>query len=244
MITLSNALISALVLGMLLAGITAQDTLRDKTSEILRAHALAGGAALAGARLGFILQNTAYFQEHPGDMLRFTEVSGLSVHGALLGALLMALALPAAQRAAVAWSAVLAAAALATACIEHGCGAGREVFWTEGWLWALRVDWPDHLLQRNPRLPSQLFYAAGALLCASLLWKTPLGWRLPLALGGLSTTDFFVQFSRPANVFYVSGLRVEHWLDIAILCAALGLGFVTRKHIAKKMRRADDKPGG
>ncbi|WP_324717440.1 prolipoprotein diacylglyceryl transferase [Carboxydochorda subterranea] len=43
--------------------------------------------SLLGARLAFVVQNAVYFWQHPVDMLR-TWMGGLSIHGALAGAML------------------------------------------------------------------------------------------------------------------------------------------------------------
>lgn len=63
---------------------------RYKLSSVLISDAIVAVvvAGVLGGRLGFVIQNTTYFTENPGDILRLTS-GGLSIHGALLGGLLV-----------------------------------------------------------------------------------------------------------------------------------------------------------
>ncbi len=187
---------------------------------LLRAHAIGALAAVTGGRLGFAALNAEYFQANPTQVFAMRELPGLSEHGALAALLCAAPFMPRAWRAALACSVLCCGIAASLACIEQGCAAGREVFPGGGVGWALRVDWPDALLIRNPRWPAQLFLAGGlALALLALLLTRPreaLYWAALAAAG----VDFCAHFLRAEPAFPGSGLALAQWFDIAILGAS------------------------
>jgi len=79
-------------------------------------------------------------------------------------------------------------------CVPNGCGYGREVFWTgDPLLWLLRVDWPDVMLVRNPRLPTQLFTVAWLMVCLMAVQRL----RRPVwAIVMIAAGDWLIGFLR------------------------------------------------
>jgi prolipoprotein diacylglyceryltransferase len=193
---------------------------RLSADAILRAYTITAIAAVVGGRLVFVALNTDYFQANPAQMFALRDTPGLSEHGALAAILLASLRMPRAWRAALACGVLCCGIAASLACIEQGCAAGREVFPGGGLGWALRADWPDALLIRNPRWPAQFFLAGGlsAALLALLLRRPrkALYWAALAAAG----VDFGVHFARAEPVIWGSPLALAQWLDIAILCAS------------------------
>ncbi|HEY3342936.1 MAG TPA: prolipoprotein diacylglyceryl transferase family protein, partial [Anaerolineae bacterium] len=130
----------------------------------------------------------------------------------------------------------LAGAGASIGCIPAGCAYGREVFWTDGWLWQLRVDWPDATLINNPRLPTQLFMLIWLLVCLLIIWVAHTRhWRysqgnrtLALWITLFAVGDFFIQFAR-ADLMPVFGpLRAAQWADVAL--ALLGAGLLSLRN--------------
>jgi prolipoprotein diacylglyceryltransferase len=202
---------------------------RLDADAILRAHAVAALAAVAGGRLAFVALNAEYFQANSGQIFALRDTPGLSEHGALAALLLAVLLMPRAWQPVLACGVLCIGIAASMACIGQGCAAGREVFPGAGLGWALRVDWPDALLIRNPRWPAQVFLAGG--LCLALLALLVIRPREALYWAALAAAgvDFCVHFARPEPIFFASGLVLAQWLDIAILCASLGLLLARRR---------------
>ncbi len=177
-------------------------------------------AAVICGRLGHAALNLEYFCAHPWGIAQLIQTGGLSAHGALLGAL----AAHAIRKTAPRWDTLLPLALIGGAaslgCIAHGCGHGRELFWSDGPWWRLAVDWPDLTGIANPRLPSQLFLTGW--LAAALAGARALRWRSsPISATALfAMGDCLVQFSQADPMPVIAGLRAAQWFDIAILCAA------------------------
>jgi prolipoprotein diacylglyceryltransferase len=188
-------------------------------SQALLALALHSLCAVVLARVLYVAVEWSYFAAEPGQVVALRATPGLLLQGAAIGWLVAGLI---ARRARLPQpsSAVpgLIVAASALGCIANGCLYGREVFWPEA-LWFLRVDWPDAYLIRNPRLPLQLLQAAGAGLSLSAYTRW---FRSALAqIWLLALIDVLLQFGRGDFQLIFGPLRLEQWIDVAILCAPL-----------------------
>jgi hypothetical protein len=172
------ALAAAAVVGLFVARrLTGAPWLR-----LIDLHLGVAVAAVVVGRVGFAVVNAEWFAEHPAVLVDFAAAPGLHGLSALAGAAVVALATR--RQRAVAFTMCLVGVAASLNCIGLGCGAGREVFWTDGaLLWLLRVDWPDAMGVRNPRLPTQLFAAAWLAACAVLSLRRP-AWALAAAVFG------------------------------------------------------------
>jgi prolipoprotein diacylglyceryltransferase len=239
-----NSYTALLALAALLGLLAARWLLHLPWRAVIDAQLCFALAAVLGGRLLFVVLNRSYFAQHPGEVMDLSRTPGLSAQGALIGTLLLASVwrnrrvLPA-----IALMTCLAGVAAAVGCIPNGCGHGREVFWTDGVWWQLRVDWPDAYLIRNPRLPAQAFAAGWAALClfaaAWMARKHAQRPQLGLAfavIGALSAGDFCAAFARADVQPTVAQLRVEQWLDVAILCASLPAALLRRRTHATHAR--------
>jgi prolipoprotein diacylglyceryltransferase len=202
------------------------------TERAVAAMALCGAPALVLGRLAYVALNSAYFSAHPADVLRLAEVPGLAAAGLLPG---FAVGAWLALRRGTAWTVVFGPAlfcmAAALQCVEAGCMAGREVFWTDGVWWLMAVDWPDALGVRNPRLPAQLFLAGAALISGFALvqLKTRPEAGVFAAIAGVCLARLI---TAPA-LETVAGSWAERLFDGAILCAALALTVVTWRAVMR-----------
>jgi phosphatidylglycerol:prolipoprotein diacylglycerol transferase len=214
-------------------------------SAVLNGLLIIGAMSLALGRVGYGLLNLSYFQEHPAELIS-TASPGYSEHAVILGGLLgWALTQRLRQRV-PATSLVLLATFIgigaSIGCVPNGCAYGREVFWTDGLLWQLRMDWPDAYTINNPRIPVQLLEAAWLLLCllfALAAARTSAGardgtilllWTVLFALG-----DFVLQFLRADPAGIVMGLRIPQWADFALcLITVAGLAIYNRKLVQSR----------
>ena len=161
-------------------------------SQALNLHVVAAAAALIAGRIGYVFTNAGYFMEHARAALDFANAPGLQAQAALLGAVVVGLLLRMPRAAIV--TICLVGIGASIGCVPNGCGYGREVFWTGNpLLWLLRVDWPDVMLVRNPRLPTQLFTVAWLMVCliAALRLRRPV-WAIVMIAAG----DWLIGFLR------------------------------------------------
>ena len=157
---------------------------RDQVAwaRLLDLHLVLAAVAVLAGRIGYVAANSAYFAAHVSEIVDFAGVPGLHAQSALAGAAVGGLLMR--QLRAAAFAICLVGVAASLGCIPQGCGAGCEVFWTDGMLpWLLRVDWPDATLMRNPRLPTQIFTAIWLAACAALAMRRPV-WALAVAALG------------------------------------------------------------
>jgi prolipoprotein diacylglyceryltransferase len=200
-------------------------------SQIINALLLIGLGAILLGRAGYVLLHLDYFQEHTAEILSATAGPGYSEHAALVGALLgwalaQRLRLPLDAGSLIVLASLVGMAA-SLGCIPNGCAYGREVFWTNGsaWPWALRADWPDIYQVNNPRLPTQLFMAAGLLVLlivvVSRRKRHGMGNGMLAAwLVWVALLDFGIQFLRADDMLVLGALRVQQWADIVLFTIA------------------------
>jgi prolipoprotein diacylglyceryltransferase len=199
---------------------------RARTMEGLLLVAALG---LAAGRAGFVLLRLDYFADHAGEILSAAS-PGFSEQAAILGGLAGAGLAARLRRPVDGFSLVVLAslvgAAAAAGCVPHGCGYGREVWWTEPALWPLQVDWPDAYRVNNPRLPAQLALAAWlafSFSAAALAGRKrrAAAFAAPLWLALFAAGDFALQFARGDAAPIAAGLRAPQWLDMLLFAAAV-----------------------
>ncbi len=132
----------------------------ERRSQALTGWLVIAGMTMAAGRAGYVLLHLDYFSEHVQEVISAAS-PGIWEHAAIVGAvvgwwIVRRVSRPVSGMALVV-SAGLIGIGASLGCIPHGCAYGREVFWTEGWTWALRADWPDAYTVNNPRLPTQVF---------------------------------------------------------------------------------------
>jgi prolipoprotein diacylglyceryltransferase len=206
-------------------------------SATLNALLLSALVSMFLGRAGYVLLHLDYFQEHLNEIISSTS-PGLWEHTLIVGWLAGGwIAHRLHQDAPLNSSYVLmtlAGLGASVGCIPVGCAYGREVYWTDGWLWQLRVDWPDATLINNPRLPTQLFMVIWLLVCILIVWVAQrrhshiAQWNRGLVLwvALFALGDFVIQFARADAMPMLGSLRAAQWMDIAfvLLCAGvLGL---------------------
>ena len=198
---------------------------------MLNAIVMSAFGGIIVGRAGYVLLNLDYFQEHLNEIVS-TASPGLWGHTVIVGALagwLIARQMRQAPPSPIYLVfATLTGIGASAGCIPVGCAYGREVFWTDGWLWQLRVDWPDAYLIDNPRLPTQLFMIAWLALClivmcvayARHLRVAQKGWALALWVMLFAIGDFAIQFARADAMPTLGPLRAAQWADVLFI--ALG----------------------
>jgi phosphatidylglycerol:prolipoprotein diacylglycerol transferase len=230
--TYSLCIVIAVMTGVAWALATARDAWRT-FSTTLNALVIGAVATFVIGRAGYVLLNLTYFQEHPSEIVS-TASPGLWEQAAIAGWLLGWLVAHRLRQDTPAMNyvvlATLAGIGASIGCVALGCGYGREVYWTDGWPWQLRVDWPDAYLINNPRLPAQDFMIVWLAICLVAVWvATARHWRIARAGRALllwallfSIGDFALQFIRADAVPVLGPLRAPQWADIA-LAAGCGI---------------------
>ena len=217
-----------IALGVLAAGLWQVRQSRPDFPRVLNGFLLVGAGALLAGRLGYVLLNADYFRDHLDEIVSLAS-PGYWEHAAIVGglagwAVAQRLRLRGLSRPVLILLVTLVGMGASLGCISHGCAYGREVFWTDGWLWQLRVDWPDAYTIDNPRLPTQLFTLGWLLVCLILVaWqarrsRTP---RLALWLLLFAAGDFTLQFLRIDPVPSIGPLRAPQWADAILACAGI-----------------------
>jgi prolipoprotein diacylglyceryltransferase len=211
-------------------------------------------AALSAGRTGYVLLHADYFSEHTAEIVSATS-PGLWEQAAIAGGVVGWWIAGRVRRPVTATALVISASLIgigaSLGCIPNGCAYGREVFWTNGWVWALRVDWPDAYMLNNPRLPTQVFMIAWLLLCLLLVIasrslssrssKHPKrngaptvkvaqdhdtrraveGYVVLLWVSFFAIGDFIIQFSRADAQQMFAGLRWSQCADAVLFLASM-----------------------
>ena len=196
--------------------------------------AAAGGALVAG-RAVYVWLNAAYFAENPAEAWQLWS-GGLNYHGALLGGLAALWLWARLTRRPFLRYAALLVPGLAllvafgwAACAVEGCAYGRAA--TPG-PWA--ADLPDDSGVYALRYRTQIAGAVGALAVFGLAWgaaarlrPSALFW---VTLGGLALVHAGVALGRGDPSPVVLGARLDLWVELGLLAAAVaGLWFSHRQ---------------
>ena len=240
-----NTYTLTIALGALIGGLWALWPARRSWQELSRAVnglLLVALGGLALGRTGYVLLNGDYFREHMDEVLSLAS-PGYCEQAAIIGGL-AGWAISRRLRQAITAPALVVLATLigigaSLGCVSHGCAYGREVFWTDGWLWQLRADWPDAYTINNPRLPTQLFMLAWLVACLAITrWRGRAGgmriaglWLVLFAVG-----DFSIEFLRIDATPILGSLRAGQWADIVLMVTGI-LALILR------MRPLYVKPG-
>ena len=204
-------------------------------SATLNAWCLCAFLSVIAGRAGYTLLHLDYFQEHGSEVIS-TASPGLWEHALLLGWLAGEWVARKLHQQAPPGSAcvllTLVGIGASVGCIPAGCAYGREVYWTDGWLWSLRADWPDATLINNPRLPTQLCMALWLGVCLFIVWliwarrrhTAQRHWMLPSWIALFALGDFIIQYARADAMPMLGPLRISQWADLAfIACYMIGL---------------------
>ncbi len=207
---------------------------RDRL-RVIDALLLIGACALAAGRAGYIALNAAYFVERPAE-ITLAPAAGISEHAAIVGMLVgwwLSGRLKRPHPMSFVALASLVGIGASIGCISNACAYGHEVFWTDGIMWHLRVDWPDAYWIGNPRLPAQILTAAWLIVCIAIPAVASLRTRGTVHLLIIwtllfSAGDFVLQFGRADPTSMLLGLRIQQVLDIGLFALALSLSATGR----------------
>lgn len=201
--------------------------------------------AFVWGRVGYVLLNLNYFEQHLNEIASTTSPGiweQAAIIGGLFGWLIAGLLRQKTEAIDYIVLATLTGIGASGGCISAGCAYGREVFWTDGWLWSLRVDWPDAYLINNPRLPTQEFMIVWLLVCfIAVMVAQARGWQIARAGRSLllwtllfACGDFILQFTRADVVPSLGLLRLPQWADVTLaLTSAVYLTLNLHKAHAK-----------
>ena len=186
----------------------------------------AGGGALLGGRAVYVWLNATYFAENPAEAWPLWQ-GGLKYNGELMGGLAELWMWERRRRRPFWHTAALFAPGLAllvafgwAACAVEGCAYGRAA--APG-LWA--GDLPDDSGVYALRYRTQFAGALGALAVFAAAWWATARVR-PAALfwgtlGGLARIEAVVAVGRGDPSPLVLGARLDMWLELGLLAAAI-----------------------
>ena len=203
-------------------------TSSKESSRAVDAGLISMAGAMLGARLVFVLMHISYYKNHLPEILQLWQ-GGLHVFGAIVGGLLTAAILS------LFWKkgflqltdlvvplipplAIFAILGSWQAGVAYGAAAPEEAWWG--------VKALDESGAYLPRFPLQLVTALVLLLYYGFLEiRPPLFWnygsKTVCYLAGLAAVLTFTSFLRadPAPVY--GGLRLDTWLNLAVLAACI-----------------------
>lgn len=178
---------------------------------------------LVGGRIGFVLANWGYFEQHPTEIWLVWHGT-LSYHGWLLAGWIALMLMYRSQWLAIADRLAPAGTILAMfgwlACLLAGYGYGRE-----GFIGPLTAELPDQFGLLAVRYQTQLAGMLFSLLATILMWPWPgirlrPGQRFWLALFLLSSGRVILSFFRADPIPTLAGFRLDTLLDSLLLLFA------------------------
>jgi phosphatidylglycerol---prolipoprotein diacylglyceryl transferase len=201
-----------------------------RSALVLDAILAAVVSGTIAARLGYVLINWAYYQDHAAEIARLW-LGGLNWQAGLVGGSIGAWLIARRQASPLLILDLLAlGAALGLGFGWFGSylsatAYGKELFPGQPYFF-LAVDAPDGYGLTNPRWPTQLGGAAWALLLFLWLWLTRKrawrdGTRYWLFVAACSLGAFLLGFTRGDDVPAVGGWRIDQILDALLFSLAL-----------------------
>lgn len=222
-----------LVLGLIAGTIVSLREARRRhirSSLVLDAILAAVVLGVIAARLGYVLINLTYYQDHVAEIYRLW-LGGLNWQAGLVGGSIGAW-LVARRRSSP--MLILDLLAIGTA-LAVGCGwigsylsataHGKELFPGQPFYF-LAIDAPDWYGLTNPRWPTQLIGATWGLILFLLLWFTrkqawPDGTRYWLLVAAYSLGACALGFTRGDDILTVGGWRIDQIVDALLFSGAL-----------------------
>jgi phosphatidylglycerol:prolipoprotein diacylglycerol transferase len=181
------------------------------------------------ARLGYVLINWVYYQDHSAEIARLW-LGGLNWQAGLVGGSIGAWLVARRHSSPMLILDLLAIGAALGACFGwmgsylSATAYGRELFPGQTFFF-LSIDAPDWYGLTNPRWPTQLIGAAWALFLFAALWLTRQkawrdGVRFWLFVAAYSLGAFLLGFTRGDDVPMAAGWRIDQILDVLLLGVA------------------------
>jgi phosphatidylglycerol:prolipoprotein diacylglycerol transferase len=235
-----------MVLGLILGALASlSEARRRRISSALVLDAILAAMVLGviAARLGYVLINWVYYQDHTAEIARLW-LGGLSWQAGLVGGSIGAWLIARRHSSALLILDLLAIGTALGVCFGwigsylSATAFGRELFPGQPFFF-LAVDAPDWYGLTNPRWPSQIIGAVWALLLFLALWLTrKRAWRDGIRfwsfVAAYSLGAFVLGFTRGADTPILSGWRIDQILD-ALLC---GSALIALLRLRSKRRAA------
>ncbi len=233
-----------MTMGLVMAALIGLGEARRRNIQsaiVLDALLAAMTVGILTARLGYVLINWAYYQNHPAEILRLWQ-GGLNWQigfiGGSIGAWLIA------HRDASPWRImdILALSAALSVCFGwigsylSATAYGRELFPGDAFFF-LASDAPDWYGLTSPRWPTQLIGAAWAALLFGGLWFTrrrdwPAGTRYWLFVAVYSLGAVLIGFTRGDDVPRLGSWRIDQVFDAFFFL----VGMIQLLHLARIRR--------
>ena len=222
-----------MVLGLIAGTIVSLSEARRRhirSASVLDAILAASVLGVIAARLGYVLINGVYYQDHLAEIPRLW-LGGLNWQAGLVGGSIGAWLIAQRHESPLAILDLLAIGTALGVCFGwigsylSATAYGQELFPGQPFFF-LAIDAPDGYGQTNPRWPTPLIGAGWALLLFLLLWFTrkktwPDGARYWLFIAAYSLGAFVLGFTRGDDVPLVGGWRIDQLLDGLLFSAAL-----------------------
>jgi phosphatidylglycerol---prolipoprotein diacylglyceryl transferase len=181
------------------------------------------------ARLGYVLINWVYYQDHTGEIVRLWQ-GGLNWQAGLVGGSIGAWLIARRHSAPMLILDLLAIGAALGVCLGwigsylSATAYGQELFPGQPFFF-LSIDAPDWYGLTNPRWPTQIIGALWAVLLFLWLWLTRKkpwrdGIRYWLFVAAYSLGMFVLGFTRGDDVPVLGGWRIDQLLDALLFSAA------------------------
>jgi phosphatidylglycerol:prolipoprotein diacylglycerol transferase len=219
-----------------------------RSALVLDAILAAVVLGVIAARLGYILINWGYYQDHAAEILRLW-LGGLNWQAGLIGGSIGAWLIARRHSSPVLILDLLAIGTALGVCFGwigsylSATAYGKELFPGQPFFF-LSIDAPDWYGLTNPRWPTQLIGAAWALLLFLLLWLTRKkawhdGTRYWLFVAGYSFGAFILGFTRGDDVPVVGGWRIDQILDALLF----GVAAIALARLRLSRRSATSRQG-
>jgi phosphatidylglycerol---prolipoprotein diacylglyceryl transferase len=222
-----------MVLGLIagtIASLSEARRRRIRSALVLDAILAAVVLGVIVARLGYVLINWVYYQDHTAEIARLWQ-GGLNWQAGLVGGSIGAWLVARRHSSPTLILDLLAIGAALGLCFGwlgsyfSATAYGKELYPGQSFFF-LAVDAPDWYGLANPRWPTQLIGAAWALLLFSSLWLTRKktwrdGTRYWLFVAAYSLGAFLLGFTRGDDVPAVRGWRIDQILDALLFSLAL-----------------------
>jgi phosphatidylglycerol---prolipoprotein diacylglyceryl transferase len=222
-----------MVLGLIAGTIASLSEARRRhirLAHVLDAILAASVLGVIAARLGYVLINWVYYQDHLAEIPRLW-LGGLNWQAGLVGGSIGAWLIARRHSAPLIILDLLAIGTALAACFGwigsylSATAYGKELFLGQPFFF-LAIDAPDWYGLTNPRWPTQIIGALWALILFLLLWITrrkscPDGARYWLFVAAYSLGAFVLGFTRGDDIPAVSGWRIDQVLDALLFSSAL-----------------------
>jgi phosphatidylglycerol:prolipoprotein diacylglycerol transferase len=219
-------------LGLILGTIVSLSEARRRhirSAFVLDAILAAVVLSVIAARLGYVLINWVYYQDHTAEIVRLWQ-GGLNWQSGLVGGSIGAWLIARRHSAPMLILDLLAIGTALGVCFGwigsylSATAYGKELFPGQPFFF-LSIDTPDWYGLTNPRWPTQIIGAMWALLLFLLLWLTRKkpwrdGTRYWLFVAAYSLGAFVLGFTRGDDVPAKGGWRIDQILDALLFSVA------------------------